>query len=75
MKTRRTFSSATARATELARNAGVPLLRLGFPIHDRIGAQRQLSVGYRGTHDLFDRLVNTCLEAKQTASPVGYSYL
>jgi nitrogenase molybdenum-iron protein NifN len=59
----------------MARNAGVPLLRLGFPIHDRVGAQRQLSVGYRGTHDLFDRLVNTCLEAKQTASPVGYSYL
>lgn len=59
----------------MARNAGVPLLRHGFPIHDRIGAQRLLSVGYRGTHDLFDRFLNTLLEAKQSASPVGYSYL
>jgi nitrogenase molybdenum-iron protein NifN len=59
----------------IARAAGLPLLRLGFPIHDRIGAQRLLHLGYRGTQELFDRLVNALLEAKQEASSVGYSYL
>jgi nitrogenase molybdenum-iron protein NifN len=54
---------------------GIPLLRLGFPIHDRIGASRILSLGYRGTAWLFDSLVNTLLEKVQDASPIGFSYL
>jgi nitrogenase molybdenum-iron protein NifN len=58
-----------------ARAAELPLLRLGFPIHDRIGAQRLRHLGYRGTQELFDRLVNTLLEIKQETSPVGYFYL
>ncbi|MGC4066697.1 MAG: nitrogenase component 1 [Polyangiaceae bacterium] len=58
-----------------ARSVGVPLLRLGFPIHDRIGAGRILSVGYRGTLALFDALVNTLLERVQDQSTVGFSYL
>lgn len=59
----------------LARELGIPLLRMGFPIHDRIGSQRMLSVGYRGTQELFDRVVNAVLEVKQTYSDTGYSYL
>ncbi len=59
----------------LARELGIPLLRCGFPIHDRIGGQRQLYVGYRGTQQLFDRVVNAFLEAKQDHSETGYSYL
>jgi nitrogenase molybdenum-iron protein NifN len=58
-----------------ARGLGVPLLRVGFPIHDRIGAGRCLHVGYRGTTALFDALVNQLLETQQDASPVGFSYL
>jgi len=58
-----------------AKAMGVPLLRAGFPIHDRFGGQRMLHVGYRGTQELFDRLVNTILERKQEDSAVGYSYL
>jgi nitrogenase molybdenum-iron protein NifN len=58
-----------------ARALGVPLLRVGFPIHDRIGAGRLLHVGYRGTLRLFDELVNLLLQVKQEASPVGLSYL
>ena len=53
----------------------VPLMRVGFPIHDRFGGQRMLHVGYRGTQELFDRLVNTILERKQEDSAVGYGYL
>ena len=59
----------------LARKLGIPMVRAGFPIHDRIGGQRILHVGYRGAQQLFDRIVNTLIEAGQEASPVGYSYI
>jgi len=58
-----------------AKDMGVPLLRIGFPIHDRFGGPRLLHVGYRGAQTLFDRLVNTILERKQADSGVGYGYL
>ncbi|MBC2592945.1 nitrogenase [Ruficoccus amylovorans] len=59
----------------LARELKIPLVRIGFPIHDRIGAQRMLSVGYRGTLELFDRVANALLESRQDDSATGYSYL
>jgi nitrogenase molybdenum-cofactor synthesis protein NifE len=59
----------------LARQLGVPLIRTGFPIHDRIGGQRILHFGYRGAQQLFDEIVNTLMERKQDSSTVGYSYL
>jgi nitrogenase molybdenum-iron protein NifN len=59
----------------LAREAGVPLVRVGFPVHDRIGAQRILHIGYRGAQNLFDTIVNTLLQEKQDSSSVGYKYL
>ena len=60
---------------QLARSRGIPLVRVGFPIHDRFGGQRLLHVGYRGAQGLYDTLVNTLLEAKQEGSKVGYGYL
>ena len=59
----------------LARKLGIPIVRVGFPIHDRIGGQRILHLGYRGAQSLYDDIVNHLMDAKQTASPVGYSYL
>lgn len=59
----------------LARELNVPLIRMGFPIHDRIGGQRLLHVGYRGAQRLFDQIVNTLLERRQDTSETGYSYL
>jgi nitrogenase molybdenum-iron protein NifN len=59
----------------LARELGIPLVRIGFPIHDRIGGQRMLSTGYRGTQELFDRVVNAAMEQKQIRSETGYSYI
>ncbi len=58
-----------------AREWSVPLLRVGFPIHDRFGGQRTLHLGYRGALSLFDRIVNALLERKQTESSVGYGYM
>ncbi|OPY64207.1 MAG: Nitrogenase molybdenum-iron protein beta chain [Syntrophorhabdaceae bacterium PtaU1.Bin034] len=59
----------------LSRRLGIPLVRAGFPIHDRIGGQRILHVCYRGTQQLFDRIVNALIEAKQNSSGIGYSYI
>lgn len=60
---------------KLARRRDVPLVRVGFPLHDRFGAQRLLHLGWRGSHDLLDRIVNTLMEKRQEDSPVGWSYL
>lgn len=59
----------------IARDLGIPLVRVGFPIHDRIGGQRILHLGYRGTQQLFDRIVNALLEYKQQTAEIGYSYM
>ena len=59
----------------LARKLGIPLIRVGFPIHDRFGGQRILHVGYRGTQSLLDRIVNALIEGNQNDSPVGYAYM
>lgn len=59
----------------LARRLNVPLVRIGFPIHDRVGGARLLHVGYRGAQQLVDRMINTLLESIQEQSDEGYSYL
>jgi len=69
------FILATSKAAPLARTLGVPLVRAGFPVHDRFGPQRKLYTGYRGTQALFDEIVNAVIEHKQNSSPVGYSYM
>jgi nitrogenase molybdenum-iron protein NifN len=50
----------------LTERRGIPVVRVGFPVHDRIGGQRILSVGYAGTLAFLDRFTNTLLEAKYT---------
>jgi nitrogenase molybdenum-iron protein NifN len=59
----------------LSRKLDVPLVRVGFPIHDRVDGPRLLHVGYRGAQQLFDRIANTVIERAQESSPVGYSYM
>ncbi|MBV8312944.1 MAG: hypothetical protein JO344_21375, partial [Planctomycetaceae bacterium] len=56
----------------MARKLGKPLVRVGFPIHDRIGANRILHLGYRGAHDLLDSITNTRIAAIQDGDPNGY---
>ena len=65
----------SSKGYKLARSLGVPLVRCGFPVHDRLGAQRIRLLGYTGTQELFDRIVNALLEAKQESSEVGFAYL
>jgi len=39
----------------------IPLIRMAFPIHDRIGGQRILSIGYEGSLNLSDQITNVML--------------
>jgi len=59
----------------LARRWNIPLVRVGFPIHDRFGGHRILHLGYRGAQSILDRVVNALIERKQEQSPVGYTYI
>lgn len=59
----------------LARELGIPLIRAGFPVHDRFGAQRLRHLGYRGALSLLDSIVNALLEKSQDESDIGYGYL
>ncbi len=59
----------------LSRELNVPLVRVGLPVHDRIGAARIQSLGYRGTQQLYDRISNALLKEAQDGSPVGYTHL
>ncbi len=65
----------SSKGYNIARSLATPIIRVGFPIHDRIGGQRVLHIGYRGAQQLFDQIVNTLMEEKQTRSEVGYAYL
>ncbi len=64
-----------SKAYYIARELDIPIVRCGFPIHDRIGGQRIKHLGYAGTQDLFDQVVNTMIQYKQDHSPVGYKYM
>jgi len=59
----------------LAREMNVPLIRVGFPIHDRFGGHRTRHLGYQGALDLLERVVNAMIEKKQTDSDIGYGYI
>jgi nitrogenase molybdenum-iron protein NifN len=59
----------------IARELGIPLVRFGMPIHDRIGAQRTLHLGYEGAQRFYDQVVNALLQHWQDAGETGFSYL
>ena len=65
----------SSKGSRLARKLDIPLVRTGFPVHDRFGGGRILHAGYRGTLQLLDRIVNGFLEKSQSDSEIGYSYL
>jgi len=48
----------------LKEKEGIDLIRIGFPVHDHIGAQRKLFVGYNGSLRFLDEITNTLLDIK-----------
>lgn len=69
------FLIGNSKGHKLSRELDIPLIRVGFPIHDRFGGQRLLTVGYRGAQQLFDTIVNTIIQEKQDSSDIGYGYI
>ncbi len=43
----------------------IPLVRVGFPVEDRVGYHRRAIVGYRGSMQLVDEITNTLLASKK----------
>lgn len=52
---------ASSHGVATAERLGIPLLRLGFPVVDRLGAQHLTSVGYRGSLRLLFAVANELL--------------
>ncbi len=69
------FLIGNSKGYKIARSMKKPLIRIGFPIHDRMGGARIVHVGYRGAQQLFDTITNTIIAAGQDSSPVGYFYM
>ncbi len=65
----------SGKGAKIARKLDIPLIRVGFPIHDRFGASRIRMIGYEGTLELYDRIVNAVMETMQKGNPIGYSYI
>jgi nitrogenase molybdenum-iron protein beta chain len=47
---------------QIARDAGIPLIRVGFPIYDRVNLHRYPFVGYQGAINLLTSIANTLLD-------------
>lgn len=69
------FLIGNSKGFTMSKKHELPLVRIGFPIHDRFGGQRLHHLGYRGTQELFDRIVNTVIEQRQNSSHIGYTYM
>ncbi|MEE4351352.1 MAG: nitrogenase component 1 [Desulfatiglans sp.] len=69
------FLIGSSKGYRLAREMNTPLIRVGFPIHDRMGGARIVHIGYRGAQQLFDMISNTIIASRQDTSPVGYTYM
>jgi nitrogenase molybdenum-iron protein NifN len=51
----------------------IPLLRVGFPVFDRLGALHRCTVGYRGTRDLIFEVANTVLAGMHAHGPEDFA--
>jgi len=64
-----------SKGAHIARKMSIPLVRIGFPIHDQFGGGRILHVGYDGALQLIDRIINALIDKAQEELGVGYSYM
>lgn len=69
------FIIGSSKGLYLSRELKIPMVRCGFPIHDRLGGHRILHLGYRGTLHLFEQICNTLIEQKQNGKTEGWTYV
>jgi nitrogenase molybdenum-iron protein beta chain len=53
----------------IARDENIPLIRIGFPIYDRVGHQYFPLLGYRGALRLVEKLLNALLDYQDKTAP------
>lgn len=53
----------------ISERLGVPLLRAGIPVHDRLGGPQTLTIGYAGTMRLLFELANLLLLPREAHAP------
>lgn len=56
-------------AKYIARDEDIPLIRVGFPIYDRVGHQYFPLVGYSGALRLVERILNALLDRQDRDAP------
>ncbi len=54
---------------DLAKDVGLPLLRTGLPVYDRLGEPQKVRIGYRGTAAMLRELANTFIEGETPNQP------
>ena len=59
----------TAYGKWIARDADIPLVRIGHPTFDRVNLPRYSTIGYQGTLNLVTTISNTFLEDLDRKSP------
>jgi nitrogenase molybdenum-iron protein NifN len=52
---------------QMAERLGIPFLRMGLPMFDRLGAGHRISVGYRGTRDMVFEVGNLFMANEHAA--------
>jgi len=58
-----------AHGRQMAARLNMPLLRVGFPIFDRLGPAHAMRVGYEGTRNFLFEIANIFLEQNHHATP------
>jgi nitrogenase molybdenum-iron protein beta chain len=53
----------------MARDEDIPLIRMGFPIYDRVGHQYFPITGYRGALRLLEKILNALLDKQDRDAP------
>lgn len=53
----------------IARDENIPLIRLGFPIVDRVGHSYQPTLGYAGATNLLTKILNSILDHEDRTCP------
>jgi nitrogenase molybdenum-iron protein beta chain len=56
-------------AKYMSRDLGIPLIRMGFPIYDRVGHQYFPTLGYRGALRLTEKILNAILDKQDALAP------
>ncbi len=61
-----------AHGRQMAERLEIPLVRIGLPMFDRLGAAHRITVGYRGTRDLIFEIGNVFLANEHHNTPATW---